>query len=89
MKRGLIADPTDNVGMVLETVEPGDAVDFGGIVVTARDRVNCPGKLALCDIPQSGEVRKFGGVIGCAVNDIPQGAWVHSHNLASGTKKEG
>ena len=89
MKRGLIADPTDNVGMVLETVETGDFIDFGACQISSLDAVSMPNKLALVPIAKGEAVRKFGGIIGYATTDIPSGAWVHSHNLASGTKREG
>ena len=89
MKRGLIADSSDNVGMVLERVKAGDSVDFGTLQITSLDTIAMPGKMALVAIAKGAAVRKFGGIIGYATADIPAGSWVHSHNLSSGTAKEG
>ena len=87
MKRGLIADPSDNVGVVLETVYPGDSVDFGMVRVTAAAEIHVPGKMALVPISAEAPVRKFGGIIGLASRPIQAGEWVHSHNLHSAAKE--
>lgn len=50
MKRGLKIDPLDNVGIVLEHVEPGDEVVFGEEIVTALQSIDLPHKMALKDI---------------------------------------
>ena len=87
MKRGLIADPSDNVGVVLETVYPGDSVDFGTVRVTAAAEIHMPGKMALVSLEAGAPVRKFGGTIGLASCPIRTGEWVHSHNLHSAAKE--
>jgi hypothetical protein len=40
-------------------------------------------KVALADVSGGGPVIRFGMVIGSATTAVPQGAWVHTHNLAS------
>lgn len=69
MKRLFLINPKDNVAVIL--------VD--GDVVAPRGH-----KVALCDIPAGTEVIKYGFPIGRATQDIAEGEWVHSHNLATG-----
>ena len=38
-------------------------------------------KVALEDISQGMEARKYGETIGFALSEIRKGAWVHTHNL--------
>ncbi len=83
MKRGIIIDPRDNVGIVLEHVEPGETVDFGGICVAARQAINLPHKMALKDIAIGECIMKYGSVIGYATAPIICGEHVHVHNLDS------
>lgn len=83
MKRGLKIDPRDNVGIVLEHVEPGDAVAFGEEIVTARETVDLPHKVALRDIEAGESVFKYGYPIGYATVPIACGEHVHVHNLDS------
>lgn len=83
MKRGLKIDPQDNVGIVLEHVEPGDEVAFGEEIVTAHQAVDLPHKLALKDIGEGESVFKYGCPIGYATAPIVRGEHVHVHNLDS------
>lgn len=69
MKRLFQINPKDNVAVILVD---GDAVAPRGH------------KVALCDIPAGTEVIKYGFPIGRATQDIAEGEWVHSHNLATG-----
>ena len=38
-------------------------------------------KMAICDIPQGGDVIKYGFRIGNAKENIKAGQWVHVHNI--------
>ncbi len=71
-------DKRDNVAVALEDL-PADRVAEGG--VTLRESVPAGHKVALCDIPRSGPVRKYGQVIGFAAQEIREGSHVHLHNL--------
>lgn len=39
--------------------------------------------MAVCDIPAGGEVLKYGYRIGNAKEEIPAGAWIHTHNVGT------
>ena len=89
-KRGLRRAEADNVVTLLGETCAGDTVDVmdkktGACVahVVARDDAPVYHKLALHDIARGDEVRKYGEIIGVATADIPQGAYVHVHNIES------
>ncbi len=79
----------DNVATVLKEVETGESVsvlsDEGEIVETimALGLIPQNHKVALRPIKISGDVVKFGEVIGRATESIRQGEHVHIHNVAS------
>ena len=89
-KRGLrMAEADDVVTLLVETCA-GDTVDVmdkktGASVgqIVARDGAPVYHKLALHDITRGNQVRKYGEIIGIATADIPQGAYVHVHNIES------
>ena len=83
MKRGLQIDPKDNVGIVLEHVEPGDEICIGDLAVTALESIDLPHKIALIDFAVGDYVLKYGAVIGYATQPIKKGQHVHVHNVDS------
>jgi len=84
MKKGLVLDPRDNVGVVIETVSAGDEVTFGdGKVIKSAGDLTAPHKIALVDIAEGATVIKYGEVIGYTTAPVKQGDFVHTHNLDS------
>ena len=83
MKRGLIIDPRDSVGMVLEPVEAGETVDFGTVQITAREPVAMLHKMALRELAPGDTVLKYGACIGYATKTVHPGEHIHVHNLDS------
>lgn len=83
MNGALVISERDNVATALETLEPGRVVESGGRGVTVRDRIPAGHKVAIASIAAGRDVLKYGSAIGTAVTDIPAGAHVHTHNLAS------
>jgi altronate hydrolase len=73
--------PTDNVAVALEALSAGQEVMLGGERFTLRDDVPAGHKIALRALGAGEEVRKYGFPIGRATEEIPAGAWIHSHNL--------
>lgn len=67
MKEKLKIHPRDNVAVCLK----------------AQGEIPAGHKMALCDIPEGGEVIKYGCRIGLARCNIHKGEWVHTHNLRS------
>lgn len=81
MKRFLKINPADNVCVALDLLKAGETVNVDGVEVTVKEDIENGHKFALCDLKEGENVIKYGYAIGHALSDIPQGAWVHTHNL--------
>ena len=73
----------DNVLVVVQPVQPGDAEIFEGNQITFNERVAIGHKVAARTIHQGEKVFKCGVPIGSAMEGIPAGAHIHLHNLQS------
>jgi len=73
----------DNVATALEALEPGRVLDLGRLTVAVRERVPSGHKISITSIASGAPVIKYGSPIGTASIDIPAGAHVHIHNVAS------
>ena len=83
MKPVLVITERDNVATALQPLEPGRDLTLGDQVIAVRDAVPSGHKIALRTIRMGEAVIKYGSPIGLATADIPAGAHVHTHNLAS------
>jgi altronate hydrolase len=81
-ERCLRLRPGDTVGLVTRPLPAGTDVLAGDLLVRLRDDVPAGHKVALMNVPEGGEVRKYGQVIGVATRPITTGEHIHSHNLA-------
>lgn len=83
--RLLVLHRQDNVGIVTDGACPGDWFVVEGTVwdggPPVRETIPRGHKVALCDIPADGTVRKHGLPIGRASSPVPAGSWVHTHNV--------
>lgn len=81
----ILMDARDHVATALRDLQAGDVVRYqaGGRAdsVTLMEAVSFGHKLAISDIPEGTEVRKYGEVIGRAVSFIEAGRHVHIHNI--------
>ena len=57
--------------------------DNVGVSLDGNDKIPAGHKFALCDIAKGDYVIKYGEIIGKATQDIPEGEWVHTHNVKS------
>ena len=83
MKPVLVISERDNVATALQALEPGRQVEFAGGAIAVREAVPSGHKIALKAIHAGEAVIKYGSPIGLATAEIPAGAHVHTHNLAS------
>lgn len=81
LKRMLIINPADNVGVVMEDVEQGDEVTAQDTKVVALENIEFAHKIVLRDLVQGEEIIKYGESIGYALKPIKKGEWIHIHNL--------
>lgn len=75
--------PNDNAAVALQEIAKGTEVRYGQIRLTALDDIPKGHKIALVRIPQGDPVIKYGNTIGIAGEEMPAGAWIHTHNLLS------
>ncbi len=71
---------TDNVAIVVNAfgLPAGTAFPDG---LTLREFVPQGHKVALRDIPEGGEIRRYGEVIGTALQALPRGSWVEESRV--------
>jgi altronate dehydratase len=84
MNPALVISASDNVATALESLEAGATIRVGDLSVGIVDAIPRGHKIAIRAIPAGQAVVKYGSPIGTALADIPAGAHVHVHNLASG-----
>jgi altronate hydrolase len=78
-------DPRDDVAVALRDMAAGEEA----AALTIVEGIPKGHKVALREIAAGETVRKFGFPIGIALCDIPAGAHVHSHNLATALATRG
>lgn len=83
MKAALVISDRDNVATALQPLAAGQHVEVPGAIVVVREPIQAGHKVAIRAIAAGAEVCKYGSPIGTASIDIPEGAHVHIHNVAS------
>ncbi|MFT4106925.1 MAG: galactarate dehydratase [Lacrimispora sp.] len=68
----------DNVAIAVDEIKAGTEVMEG---VQARQNIPQAHKIALVDIPEGGEIIRYGVILGYAVNPISKGEWINEHML--------
>ncbi len=85
MQNFLKINENDNVVVALNTIPAGETItvdtEGGSRSVTALEEIPAGHKMAICDIPEGGEVIKYGYRIGNAKENIKAGNWIHVHNV--------
>lgn len=82
MQNFLKINDNDNVIVALNTLPLGTIVTLeDGTCITSNMEIPAGHKMAIADIPESGEVIKYGYRIGYAKEDIKCGDWIHVHNI--------
>ena len=84
MKACVKIHPRDLVAVALTSLAKGASVQLEDQSVTLLEDIPQGHKFALAAIPAGSPVIKYGASIGVAGEDIPQGGWVHTHNLKTG-----
>ncbi len=71
----------DNVAVALRPIKKGEELAVGGHKVKTLEEIPQGHKFALRLVAEGEPVIKYGFCIGNAKEDIPEGGWVHVHNL--------
>lgn len=74
----------DNVCIALCDLLKGESISLQKQEINLIEDIAQGHKISLADIPKGELVVKYGFPIGKAKQDIKQGEWVHTHNLATG-----
>jgi len=74
----------DNVLVLVHGLAAGSTLRDSTREITLREPVPAGHKLASRTIQAGEPIRKYGQVIGYAVQEIPAGSWVHTHNIDPG-----
>lgn len=81
----LVMDAADDVATVIREIAAGESVLYveqgKSATVKAEEPIPFGHKIAIRDIPEGANVRKYGEVIGRATRSIRRGCHVHVHNL--------
>ncbi|WP_134158700.1 UxaA family hydrolase [Alicyclobacillus sacchari] len=81
MKKALHLAPNDDVAIAVEPLAVGDTIAWDSHGIQVQEPIGRGHKIAVRAIAQGERVYKYGFPIGVATADIPQGAWVHVHNV--------
>ena len=75
----------DNVVVALKAIPAGEKISVstggGSLEIAALEEIPAGHKMAVCDIPEGGEVIKYGYRIGNTKEAVKAGAWIHTHNI--------
>lgn len=84
--RAVKLNPLDSVAVALTGLDLGEVIEVSGVdpKITCTAEIPAGHKVALADISEGQEVRKYGQIIGFASEPIKTGDHVHIHNLAMG-----
>lgn len=75
----------DNIAVASRSVSMGTPFQFDGTGdLFAREAIDMGHKISLRTIEPGQPIKKFGQTIGFASQPIPQGTWVHVHNVSAG-----
>ena len=89
MKTAIMMDGKDNVATALSALEQGEVVEINSTKremvkrLTVRNSLPLGHKIAVVAIAKGERVIKYGSTIGKALEDIPEGEYIHFHNVGS------
>ena len=79
----LLMAPEDNCLIARLQLAAGDAVEIDGTRVILPEAVPLGYKVARVPLQPGDKVLRYGALIGSVTAPVPQGAILHTHNLAS------
>lgn len=76
--------PEDKVAVALKPLSKGTVLTVDECSVVLAEDIPQGHKFALVPLTANEPVIKYGSPIGIAKEDIPKGAWIHTHNMKTG-----
>lgn len=87
MKKILIVDPLDNVGVATSDIDLGVLINLSDNTITANQAIPTGHKIAINDIKKNEYIFKYGVPIGLASENILKGDYVHTNNVIDNTEE--
>ena len=84
MKTYIQIHPSDTVAVALTPLAKATSITLPGLTLLLKEDIPRGHKFALKAHTKGDPVIKYGNPIGTATQDIPAGAWVHTHNMKTG-----
>lgn len=81
MKEALLIDPTDNLGVALRALSPGETVTLGNQSIAITAAIPPKQKFTLTALNPGDRARMYGVTVGVATEAIPSGGLVSTKNL--------
>jgi altronate hydrolase len=81
--RALLIAADDDVAVALHDLPAGERVRVAGREIVLRETIARGHKFTLHALAANAPVRKYGFPIGRTLAEVPVGAWLHTHNLAT------
>lgn len=81
MKESILIDPSDNLGVALRSLEPGEIISLGEHRVEITATIPPKQKFTLHDMAVGDRARMYGVTVGIATQPIPSGGLVSTANL--------
>ncbi|MFW9897827.1 MAG: UxaA family hydrolase [Candidatus Thorarchaeota archaeon] len=79
----IIMNIDDNCATALEVISKDDEIEINGNRIKIGQSIDMGHKFALKDIKKGDLIKKYGEIIGIAIEDIKVGEWIHTHNITS------
>ncbi|GAB3220623.1 altronate dehydratase [Algoriphagus aestuariicola] len=77
----LLLDPSDNVGVALTDLEPGQKVSLNGVEIEIQEFVAAKHKFAMRDFQLGEDILMYGTIVGEATQPIPVGHAITLQNI--------
>lgn len=78
----------DNVAVAIHAISRGEEIEMDDARIIALEDIPQGHKIAIRDIQNGTDIIKYGFSIGHTIKNVPQGAWVHSHNMQTNLSGE-
>lgn len=83
MNPAIRLSPSDNVAVCCRAIEAGELLSIDGIAIVATEPIDLGHKIALAPLAVGAKIVKYGMPIGSVTIAVPQGGWLHIHNMQS------
>lgn len=81
MQTALLIDPSDNLGVALQPLCPGDVVNINGQKVKINQPVAAKHKFAIAPLKKGDRCTLYGVTVGVMTEDLSAGGLIHTENL--------